>query len=473
MSVDLYKYDEEYRDTIATVDEKGNRIWVYPKKPKGNFHKWRVVVSVVLLTIFFAGPFIRVDGHEFMLINVFQRKFIIFGIPIWPQDFHILALAMIAFVVFIVLFTTVFGRIWCGWACPQTVFMEMVFRKIEYWIEGDANQQRRLNAAPWTGQKIFKKTSKQIIFVLISLLISHTVMAYLIGVGGVIDVVSQPPSEHLAGFIGLMVFTGIFYFIFSWFREQACIAVCPYGRLQGVFLGNHSIAVIYDWVRGEPRGRVRKATEEREEKGDCIDCKMCVHVCPTGIDIRNGTQLECVNCTACIDACDDIMERVNKPKGLIKYASHIGISEGDHKIWTPRVAGYSVVLTLLLSIIVFMLGTRTDIEATVLRVPGMLYQEQENNRVSNLYNITFINKTFRDITLEMEVDGIPDADIRMVGEGEIFIPSNASLNGVFFIEIPKEYISKSKTQLRLRLISDGELMDVVKTNFLGPVSVTK
>ncbi|MGF1637150.1 MAG: cytochrome c oxidase accessory protein CcoG [Cyclobacteriaceae bacterium] len=470
MAEDLYKYDEEYRDTISTVGSKGERIWVYPKKPAGYYHRLRKIVAVILLIVFFGLPLIKIDGHEFLLINIFERRFIIFGISIWPQDFHILALALISFVVFIVLFTVVFGRIWCGWACPQTIFMEMVFRKIEYWIEGDANQQRKLNAAPWTSAKILKKSAKQAIFILISLLISHTTMAYLIGIDGVIDVVSQPPSEHLAGFIGLVAFTGIFYFVFSWFREQACIAVCPYGRLQGVFIGSQTIAVMYDWIRGEPRGKLKKNNELQADKGDCIDCKMCVHVCPTGIDIRNGTQLECVNCTACIDACDDIMDRIKKPRGLIKYASHAGIEQKNNKLWSPRIAGYSVVLLLLITMIGFMLATRTDIETTVLRMPGMLFQEQANDRISNLYKIQFVNKTFREIEVQLSIEDINEADIRVVGEGALLVPASESYSGVFFIELPRARLEKSKTPIKLLITSEGEIIDVVKTNFLGPIN---
>ncbi|MCK5700067.1 MAG: 4Fe-4S binding protein, partial [Cyclobacteriaceae bacterium] len=264
----LYEFDEEYRDTIATVDEEGKRIWVYPKKPSGKFHNLRIVVSIVLLTILFGLPFIKINGDPIMLIDVFERKFIIFGIHLWPQDFHIVALSMISLVVFVVLFTVVFGRIWCGWACPQTIFMEMVFRKIEYWIEGDATRQRKLNKAPWNTEKILKKGSKHIIFIAISLIISHTFLSYIIGIEKLKAIVSQPPAENIVGFIALMAFTGFFYLVFSVLREQICIAVCPYGRLQGVFLGNSSIAVMYDWLRGEPRGRLKKG-KIQEEKGDC------------------------------------------------------------------------------------------------------------------------------------------------------------------------------------------------------------
>lgn len=469
---DIYKVGEEYRDTLATVDEKGKRVWIYPRKPKGHYHNLRIGVAVLLLTLFFTGPFIRLDGHPFFLFNVFERRFIIMGVPLWPQDFHIIALAMISMVVFVVLFTVIYGRIWCGWACPQTIFMEMVFRKIEYLIEGDAPKQKKLNEGPWTGKKIFKKSLKHFIFILIALLVTHTVMAYIIGIDGVKEVVSQPPSAHWAGFAGIMAFTGIFYFIFSSFREQVCVAVCPYGRLQGVFIGNHTIAVIYDWLRGEPRARMKKGKKD-ESKGDCIDCKMCVYACPTGIDIRNGTQLECVNCTACMDACDAVMDRIEKPRGLIKYASYDGIKSGDHRIFTTRVLAYSVVLAVLVFSIFYMLLTRPEIEATILKVPGQLYQEQPGNRISNLYNIQFLNKTYEDVDLKLKVKDIEGATIRRVGEEGLHIRGGERIDGVFFIELPKSAVKKMKTKIVVQLIEDGKVIDEVNTNFIGPLIIPK
>ena len=469
---DLYQFDEEYRDSIATVDEKGKRIWIYPKKPSGSFHNLRIIVSIALLAVMFGLPFIKVNGDPLMLIDVFERKFIILGIHLWPQDFHIVALSMISLVVFVVLFTVVFGRVWCGWACPQTIFMEMVFRKIEYWIEGDATKQRKLDKAPWNSEKILKKVSKHLIFIIISLIISHTFLSYIIGIEKLQEIVSQPPTENLVGFIALMVFTAIFYIVFSVLREQICIAVCPYGRLQGVFLGNNSIAIMYDWLRGEPKGRLKKG-KVQEGKGDCIDCKMCVHACPTGIDIRNGTQLECVNCTACIDACDQVMDKIQKPRGLIRYASFNSIKEGKKRIFTTRVIGYTVVLMLLVSVVVFMLFTRTDVEATILKVPGQLYQEQPNERISNLYNIQFINKTNREIPLEMKVKNYADATIKRVGEETIKLEAGSRLDAVFFIEMSRRDISQMKTRIDIELVADSEVIDEITTNFVGPVSRKK
>lgn len=461
--------DEEFRDSIATVDSKGKRLWIYPKKPSGNYHTWRILVTVVLLSLLFSGPFIKINGQPILLMNVFERKFVIFGQAFWPQDFVLLAVTLLTFFVFIILFTVVFGRIWCGWLCPQTLFMEMVFRKIEYWIEGDANAQRRLAKEPWSFNKISKKTLKHTIFFLISLLIAHTLMAYLIGIENTITIVSHSPSENIAGFIGLLSFTGIFYGLFAKFREQACIAVCPYGRLQGVLLGKESIVVAYDWIRGEPRGHLKKNQPAPTNLGDCIDCKLCVHVCPTGIDIRNGTQLECVNCTACIDACDDVMIKIGKPKGLIRYASITSITKGVLKLITPRVIGYSFVLLALAGMLSFALITRSNVETTILKVPGTLYQ-REPGVITNLYNVEFVNKTFSDLQLEIKVESPSFATIHRADGKAIVVPAEGLAKSVYFIKIPERNVTNARTVVILGVYQDGTQIETVKAKFIGPVT---
>ncbi|MCU0368194.1 MAG: cytochrome c oxidase accessory protein CcoG [Cyclobacteriaceae bacterium] len=466
----FYEFEEEFRDTLATVDEKGKRVWIFPKKPSGSFHNWRILVTTILLILFFAGPFITLNGRPFMLFNIFERKFIILGQVFWPQDFFLLALTLITLFVFVILFTVAFGRIWCGWACPQTLFMEMVFRKIEYWIEGDANEQRRLKKAPWDTNKIIKKGSKQLIFILISIIISHTTMAYLIGIEEVKTIISQSPSEHMAGFIGLIAFTAIFYGVFAWFREQACIAVCPYGRLQGVLLVKDSLVVAYDWLRGEPRGKLKKhQTTITDKQGDCIDCKLCVHVCPTGIDIRNGTQLECVNCTACIDVCDDVMTKIHKPKGLIRYSSYNAIKDGVQKVFTPRIAGYSVVLFALMSLLTYFIITRADIETTVLKVPGTLYTKTDDGQITNLYSIEFVNKTFDDINLDVKIESPAEATFMKIGDPNIVVPKEGILKGMIMVKLPEELIKSMKTVIELGVYQDGKKVESVKAKFVGPI----
>lgn len=462
--------EEQFRDSIATVDTSGKRVWIFPKKPSGTFHRWRIAVTVVLLTLLFIGPFLKLNGQPFLLLNFFERRFIIFGHAFWPQDFFLLAILLITFFVFIILFTVVFGRVWCGWMCPQTLFMEMVFRKIEYWIEGDAPAQRRLEKGPWTVARISKKAAKQILFAIVSVLISFTFMSYLTGVESSIDLVGHP-ADHAGGFIALVAFTGIFHFNFARFREQACIAVCPYGRLQGVLLSKASIVIAYDWIRGEPRKHLKRHPEVASNAGHCIDCKLCVHVCPTGIDIRNGTQMECVNCTACIDVCDEVMVKIGKPTGLIRYASHNSIRDGVSRIFSVRVMGYSVVLGILLSILGFALITRSDIETTVLKVPGTLYQ-RENSFITNLYNVEFVNKTFDEMQLEIRIESPPTAQIIKADRRPIVVPASGLIKGVYFIRMPEENVTSPGTTVTIGVYSHGRKIEDVSVRFIGPVSST-
>lgn len=464
----LMKTSEAFRDSLSTVKDDGGRNWVYPKKVSGFFYRWRSYFSWFLLALLFAGPFLSIGGKPFLLLNVFERRFVIFGQVFWPQDTHILLFLLLILFVFIILFTVVFGRIFCGWICPQTLFMEMVFRKIEYWIEGDANQQRKLNALPWNREKFLKKGGKLLIFLLISLLISHTVMAYLLGVEQTLEIVSSSPAEHLPGFIGLMVFTGIFLFVFSWFREQACTVVCPYGRLQGVLLDTNSINVTYDYVRGEPRGKINKKGKEEPPKGDCVDCTLCVQVCPTGIDIRNGVQMECVNCTACIDACDAVMEKVNRPKGLIRYASETSVKEGHQKLISPRVMGYSGVLVLLIVAFIGLLVTRTELSATVTRFPGMTYQKRTDGQISNLYEVTFINKTFDGQRVQIK-SGDEKYRIEASGDGNWRLEGQSKQEGRFFLVVDAGKVEEANQEVKLLLFQNGEVIDEITTNFMAPL----
>jgi cytochrome c oxidase accessory protein FixG len=457
--------DESFRDHISTVTKEGKRVWVYPKKQKGRFYTARTILSWFLLAFLFLMPWIKIDEHTFILFNFFERKFILFGLAFGPQDFYLFALGVVAFFVFIVLFTAVFGRIFCGWVCPQTVFMEMVFRKIEYFIEGDAAQQRALDASPWTGEKIFKKTVKQIIFAGIAILIGNTLMAYIVGIDETLMIISQPPSLHLSGFIAIMVFSGIFYFVFSKFREQACTIVCPYGRLQGVLLDPNTIVVAYDNVRGEPRGKF--TNEEDRKTGDCIDCNLCVAVCPTGIDIRHGTQLECVNCTSCIDACDRIMDKVERPRGLIRYASMNGIKDKVKFRVTPRIILYSVLLVVLLSVLTTLITIRSDIKINILRAPGKIFTEQGDGKVSNLYHIVMVNNTFKDVPVEVKLSN-PDAEYKLIGK-EISLQPMDILDAEFLVLMPKDKIATTVIPLNVQVYANGKLINETKTTFIGPV----
>ncbi len=463
--------NEHFRDAISLVDDKtGNREWVYPKKPKGKLTTIRTWFSFSLMALMFSGPFIKVNGHPFILLNILQRKFIILGFPFWPQDMPLFALLMITFVVFVVVFTVLFGRVWCGWACPQTIFMEMLFRKIEYLIEGDYTQQIKLDDAPWDANKIFKKTLKHTIFFVLSVAIANIFLGYIIGIDEVGKLITDGPTENFGEFIALIIFSSVFYFVFAKFREIVCIVICPYGRLQGLMLDNNSILVTYDFVRGEPRGHIKKATDQTH-LGDCIDCKRCVHVCPTGIDIRNGSQLECVNCTACIDECDDVMKKVSRPKGLIRYASQDEIVNKTKNGLTFRSGAYVVILALLFSALVYFLVSRKNIDTTLLRTPGMLFQQQDSDRVSNMYNFVIVNKTFDNQKIMVKVSEPSNAVIKMIDRdfNGMELKEDDLIKSSFFIIMKQKDITQNNTNVVIDIYSNGELKDKIKTNFVGPV----
>ena len=465
--------DEAFRDTIGTIDDEGNRKFIFPKKPSGRFYEYRKWVSYFLLIILIANPFIKVNGNQFMMFNILERRFNIFGFPFWPQDFYIFVLFMIVGVVFVILFTVIFGRIFCGWICPQTIFLEMVFRRIEYWIEGDRGAQIRLSKQEWNAEKIRKKGLKWSVFLVISFGIANVFLAYLISSDELIRMIEDGPSNHLSTLIALSIFTGVFYFIFAWFREQVCIIACPYGRLQGVLLDNKSINVAYDFVRGEKEvGRAKFNKQEDREvtgKGDCIDCKQCVNVCPTGIDIRNGTQLECVNCTACIDECDTIMDSVGLPKGLIRYASEDEIEKKSPFKFTARMKGYTAILAILVGILIGLLFLRTDVEATILRLPGQLYQHK-GDKISNIFTYKIINKTNGDFNdIHFKLIGIKGT-LNVVGNQTLTVPKQGMSSGTLFIEINQFLLENEKTKLKIEVYEGDKKIETSTTSFLSPRS---
>lgn len=460
--------EEAFRDRIATVNESGKRIWVYAKKVKGKYFNRRQIVAYSLLAFLFLAPHIKVDGEQLLLFNLLERKFIIFGKIFWPQDMFLLAIALIIGVVSVILFTIIYGRLFCGWVCPQTVFMEMVFRRIEYLIEGDFTHQKKLNDGPWTSQKIIKKTSKHLVFWIISFLIANTFLAYIIGSDTLWEIQTDPIQKHLGGFIAIVIFTTVFYFVFSRLREQVCTTICPYGRLQGVLLDENSMVVAYDHHRGEDRAKFRKNEDRKEAgKGDCIDCGQCVLVCPTGIDIRNGTQLECVNCTACMDACDHMMDSVGLEKGLIRFVSEKGIKERTGFQWTNRVKAYTALLIILVSVLTGLLMTRSDFDATIFRQRGSTFQMLEDGRINNIFEINLTNKTKEDyhVTLELEES---EGEIHMVIEDPV-LKSEGYLKERMIVKLPANEIKNGKKELHVLIKGNGKLIKREKIKVIGPL----
>lgn len=456
--------DDSFRDSLGIVSAEGKRKWVYPKRIVGRFYRWRTAVSVILLAALCGLPFVRFEGHPYFLFDVVGRKFILFGSIFGPHDYYLFGLALITLVVSIILFTVVFGRLFCGWVCPQTVFMEMVFRRIDYWVEGDEKEQRRLDESSWNAAKLARKGTKYVVYFCLSFVIGNLLLAYVIGVDELFRIISDPPSRHPAGLTAMLGFTGLFYWIFIWFREQACILVCPYGRLQGVLLDPHSIVIAYDYIRGEPRGRLHRNTPRA--KGDCIDCSQCVEVCPTGIDIRNGTQLECVNCAACIDACDYVMGKIKKPLGLIRYASARAIASKSGFAWTPRILGYSVLLVGLTVLLAVLLLTRTELDVTILRTPGMFYQEVSDSTVSNLYDVKVTNKTFGVVPLVLKLQA-PRGELRVVG-GDLTAQPQETVEGKVLVLLDRNQLKTMSTPVSIAVFHGATEVDVIETSFFGP-----
>lgn len=458
--------DEHFRDELSNVDKKGKRLWIFPKKPKGKFYDYRTWLSWFFMALMFSGPFLKFEGRPLLLLNVLERKFIILGMVFWPQDLNLFALLMLSFILFIVLFTILFGRVWCGWACPQTIFLEMLFRKVEYFIEGDYMQQKKLMEQDWNPEKIRKRVLKHGIFWLLSFVIANTFLGYIIGIDELKLLVTDGPMAHIGKFASLLIFTTVFYFVFARLRELVCVFICPYGRLQGLMLDKNSMVVAYDYVRGEPRHKIKK--DEEKGKGDCIDCKMCVHVCPTGIDIRNGTQLECINCTACIDACDEVMVKVNRPKGLVRFASVNNIKEGAKLGLNLRNGAYGVVLAALFGVFLYLLITRKQVETTLLRTPGMLFQKQANGKVSNLYTIEFVNKTFDELPIELKLIE-PKGDIKFTDGKDLMVHKESVGKTSFFLLRDSSDITAISTPVVIQVWSKDKLIEEVKSKFNGPV----
>lgn len=443
----------------------GGRNKLYPKKPSGKLFIYRKWVSYVLLLALFSFPFLKFSGEQLVLLNFIERKFVFFGLIFTPQDFYLFALAMLVFIVFIVCFTVVLGRLWCGWACPQTIFMEMIFRRIEYWIEGDAPRQKKLAAQPWNTEKIIKKGSKHFIFVLISFAIANTFLAYLIGSGPLLKIITEPLSLHVSGFISICIFTLIFYLVFAYVREVVCTVICPYGRLQGVLLDNQSLIVAYDINRGEPRGKLQKAAPDLK-RGDCVDCGLCIQVCPTGIDIRKGTQPECVNCTACIDACDEVMFKINKPERLIGFYNQDYIENKKHFSVGAKAIGYAAVLFVIFVVFSALIYKREAVETTVLRASGTLYQSRGAAETSNLYNAELINKTNKTLKFKFKSKDSRDK-IEFIQQTDV-LPKESSVHLTFFLIRKNKNITKYKTDAGFEVWVNGKILSNAKTSFFAP-----
>ena len=459
---------ETFRNELASVHKDGRRKWVYARKPSGRYFRYRTILSWFLLVFLFAAPFVKVGGQQLVLLNFLERRFVLLGLVFWPQDFYLVVVIALTLLVTLALSTTAVGRVWCGWLCPQTIFMEMLFRKIEWLIDGSAAQQVRRHRGPWTVDRLWRTIVKQGIFFGLSFVIANVFLAYIVGSDQLIEIVTAPPAEHYRGLVAITIFSLVFYGVFARFREQACTLACPYGRVMSALQDAHTITVTYDAFRGEPRGHA-KASVGGPAYGDCVDCGQCITVCPTGIDIRNGIQLECINCTACMDACDEVMTRVQRPAGLIRLTSHEAIKPGTARVsWvTTRVKAYAGVWVLLVIAAVTLFMIRPDLSVLVLRQPGTLYSEMDSGAVGNFYNVQVINRTAQSHVLEYAATAPAGATITALGPIESIDPHGV-LESRFMLTLPEAALGGASTPVRIEVRSDGHLLQTIDSSFLGP-----
>jgi cytochrome c oxidase accessory protein FixG len=477
--------DDAFRAELASVQSDGRRKWIYAKKPNGKFYRYRTLLSIVLLAFLALAPFVKIGNEQFLLFGLLDRKFVLFGYPLWPEDFYLVVILFLTGLVSIVVFTATLGRIWCGWLCPQTVFLEMVFRKIEWLIEGTAGQQITRHKGTWTFDRVWRFALKQTIFFAMSFAIANIFLAYFVSGDTLKGYVTDGPSTHIELFLALVAFTVVFYLVFARFREQACLVVCPYGRFMSALVDENTVTITYDQKRGEPRSKWKRSdARSSESSGHCIDCHACVDVCPTGIDIRNGIQLECVACTACIDACDDVMEKVNLPKGLIRYASSASIQSGVTKWLTPRVKAYGMLWIALLTLTSCLFYFRSDLDIAVLRSPGTTWTRMAGG-VANFYDLKIINKTDRDLPYSLIVSKPQGATITPLGLPNSVAPGEM-IKGRFLVTLPdhnKEHEeehehgsmtdhasehSMNETHIVLDVMSGGKRVKQITTELLTP-----
>ena len=457
----------DFREVLYTVDREGRRKWVYPSVVRGSFWKLRAPVVYILMLLYILAPWLDVDGRQAVLIDIANRKFLCFGATFWATDTFYLALALGFLGICLFFFTTVLGRVWCGWACPETVFLEFLYRPIEALVEGNHSKRKALDCGPLSFEKIWKKLLKYTLFFLVSWVLSATTLAYFIGHQKAAAVMWNPGSEDMLYFYVMVLIAGTLLFQFGWFREQLCTALCPYARFQSVLLDEDSIVVAYDEKRGEPRMPLRKGLEESAERGDCIDCGLCSRVCPTGIDIRNGLQLECIHCAACIDACDMVMEKIGKPRGLVRYDTERGLLEGRRVFMRPRVFLYGAILIVYAVVFTISLMHRPLSEFKILRAPGQVpFQVLADGTVSNYLQLHISNKSEKKKFYTASVEG---SDMKLITPLSPFPVEEGGLATMpVFISFPLSLLKNGKVETAI-VMKDGEGFESEKSvTLLGP-----
>ena len=463
----LFELPEE---RLATTTSSGKRKYLYPAIVSGYFRHLRTKLYYVLIVIFLGLPWITVAGQPLILLDVYHRKFIVFGIQFWAHEAPILVLVFLCFVIGIALITALFGRVWCGFACPQTVFIDAVFSRIESFFEGKGLARKRFDESRVSLKKILIKSAKWACFFLASLVITNSFLAYFVGAERVINMIQHSPLDNMTSFLVVFVSLLIILFNFGWFREQFCIIACPYGRLQSVLMDDDSLVVGYDAKRGEPR---KEDAKDNSFTGDCINCYRCVQVCPTGIDIRRGTQMECIMCSACVDACDTVMTKLKKQTGLIRFDSENGLKQQATKLIKNRFWVYLVLLSIVLSALSYSLSHRESVAVFAKRLSNPPYSEINETLIQNHFTLKITNQNFYNILASYDLsDDDIQKGIRLIKPiKRIHIKAGKTDNYSFFIRFPKTLLDQGRQSIQLKQIIQSR-SDQVESNqeiiIIGP-----
>ncbi|MBC7562456.1 MAG: cytochrome c oxidase accessory protein CcoG [Gemmatimonadaceae bacterium] len=449
---------------LPTLNEDGSRHWIRPRLSTGAWWTRRRVVGYSLIAFFIGLPHLRWMGKPLILLDVPRREFTLLGNTFLPTDTLILMLLLGSAVIAIFLFSALFGRVWCGWGCPQTVYMEFVFRPIERLLEGGRSGSLAMDKA--NGVMSPRRILKYLIYIPISLVLAHTFLAYFVGTDTLQQWVQLSPYEHPTPFLVMAVTTLLIFIDFGWFREQTCLIACPYGRWQAALIDKRSLIVAYDAVRGEPR----RAGSNREHAGDCVSCNACVVTCPTGIDIRNGLQMECVHCTQCIDACDHVMVALHKPKGLIRYASQEGLAGRDSGAMRPRVVIYSIALAVCLGALAFTLGTRADAEVTLLRSSSEPYRMEADGRIANQLRVKIVNRSNAPQQYSITVDGLEGGTV-IAPELPLTVGAGAQRTTSLFLLAPFTTFTDGRRPVTVRISDAHGFARDMPFVLLGPTRI--
>lgn len=439
---------------LGSMNQDGSRLMMHPADVKGRWNTARRVVFGLLIGIYVAGPLIPVGGHPMIQLDVEHRRFFLFGDTFNAQDFWMVVLLLLAFAFGLLLLTAWRGRVWCGWACPQTVFLEGVYRPIERFFDGPRERRIRLAAEPMSLKKLALRAAKYFAFLVVSAAIAHTATALFVSPRELFAMITEGPALHLEAFSLTLAFTAVLMFNFTWFREQFCVVLCPYGRLQSVLHDKESVTVAYRETRGEPRGKAAKTVDANAPKlGDCIDCKRCVAVCPTGIDIRNGLQMECLACTQCIDACDEMMDKVKRPRGLIAFASHAELKGEPTRTVRPRLLVYAGLMTLCLVSLGVSLATRTPFEANIFRPRGAMPFVVDGDVVRNAFEVHVFNKNPGNARFSIAFEEAPAELQTVIGTPQIELASLTDSHVPVSLTMPR---AKLGAPVELKLVVTDE-----------------